>query len=114
MDNVKVPEDHLLPNAEGMSGPFGCLNNARYGIAWGALGTLIITHKSMKLLLKVILGAAESCLGLARQYTLERHQFKRPLAQTQLMQKKLSDMVTEIALGLIGCYQVGRLKDKNL
>ncbi|XP_019760608.1 glutaryl-CoA dehydrogenase, mitochondrial [Dendroctonus ponderosae] len=96
LDNVKVPEDHLLPKAEGMSGPFGCLNNARYGIAWGALG------------------AAESCLGVARQYTLERHQFNRPLAQTQLMQKKLADMVTEIALGLIGCYQVGRLKDQNL
>ncbi|CAG9759400.1 unnamed protein product [Ceutorhynchus assimilis] len=96
MDNVKVPEDHLLPNVQGMSGPFGCLNNARYGIAWGALG------------------AAESCLSIARQYTLERHQFKRPLAQTQLMQKKFADMITDICLGLMGCYQVGRLKDKNL
>ncbi|XP_076262540.1 glutaryl-CoA dehydrogenase, mitochondrial isoform X3 [Rhynchophorus ferrugineus] len=96
LDNVKVPEDHLLPNGVGMSAPFGCLNNARYGIAWGALG------------------AAEQCLTLARQYTLERKQFKRPLAQTQLIQKKLTDMLTEITLGLQACYQVGRLKDKNL
>ncbi|XP_066158577.1 glutaryl-CoA dehydrogenase, mitochondrial [Euwallacea fornicatus] len=95
MDNVKVPEDHLLPNAVGMSGPFGCLNNARYGISWGALG------------------AAEACLQIVREYTLERQQFKRPLAQTQLMQKKFADMVTEIALGLSACYHVGRLKDKN-
>lgn len=96
MDNVKVPEDHKLPNAEGLGKAFGCLNNARYGIAWGALG------------------AAESCLTIARQYTLERVQFNRPLAQTQLIQKKLADMVTEIALGLLSCYHLGRLKDKNM
>lgn len=96
LDNVRVPEDHLLPNVVGMSGPFGCLNNARYGISWGALG------------------AAESCLSISRQYTLERHQFKRPLAQTQLMQKKLADMVTEISLGLISCHHLGRLKDKDM
>ncbi|XP_056637312.1 glutaryl-CoA dehydrogenase, mitochondrial [Diorhabda sublineata] len=96
MDNVKVPEDHLLPNVVGMSGPFGCLNNARYGIAWGALG------------------AAENCLEIARNYTLERKQFNKPLAATQLMQKKMADMITEISLGLMGCYQVGRLKDQNL
>ncbi|CAH1111504.1 unnamed protein product [Psylliodes chrysocephalus] len=96
MDNVKVPEDHLLPNVTGMSGPFGCLNNARYGIAWGALG------------------AAESCLEIARNYTLERKQFNKPLAANQLIQKKLADMMTDISLGLMGCYQVGRLKDKNM
>ncbi|XP_050514549.1 glutaryl-CoA dehydrogenase, mitochondrial [Diabrotica virgifera virgifera] len=96
LDNVKVPEDHLLPNAVGMSGPFGCLNNARYGIAWGALG------------------AAEACLEIARNYTLERHQFDKPLAANQLIQKKMADMVTEISLGLMGCYQAGRLKDQNL
>jgi glutaryl-CoA dehydrogenase len=77
-------------------GPFGCLNNARYGIAWGALG------------------AAEFCLSAARQYTLERKQFQRPLAATQLMQKKMADMMTEIAIGLQACIQVGRLKDQNL
>lgn len=96
MDNVKVPEDHLLPDVTGMSGPFGCLNNARYGISWG------------------VLGAAEHCLEVARQYTMERHQFNRPLAQTQLIQKKLADMVTEISLGLIACYHLGILKDKNM
>ncbi|KAG5874923.1 hypothetical protein JTB14_019591 [Gonioctena quinquepunctata] len=96
MDNVKVPEDHLLPNVVGMSGPFGCLNNARYGIAWGALG------------------AAEACLEIARSYTLDRHQFKKPLAANQLMQKKMVDMATDISLGLMGCYQVGRLKDKKM
>ncbi|XP_074033551.1 glutaryl-CoA dehydrogenase, mitochondrial isoform X1 [Leptinotarsa decemlineata] len=96
MDNVKVPEDHLLPNVVGMSGPFGCLNNARYGIAWGALG------------------AAETCLEIARNYTLDRHQFKKPLAATQLIQKKMADMMTDISLGLMGCYQVGRLKDNKM
>ena len=96
MDDVRVPEANLLPNVEGMSGPFSCLNNARYGIAWG------------------VLGAAENCMSLARQYTLDRHQFGKPLAQTQLIQKKLADMLTEINLGLFACLQVGRLKDKNL
>lgn len=96
MDNVRVPEDHLLPNVEGLRGPFGCLNDARYGIAWGALG------------------AAESCLEIARNYTLERTQFNKPLAANQLIQKKLADMITDISLGLFGCLQVGRLKDENL
>ena len=96
MDDVRVSEDNLLPKAKGMSGPFGCLNNARYGIAWG------------------VLGAAESCMTIARQYTMDRHQFGRPLAQTQLIQKKLADMLTEINLGLFACLQLGRLKDKNL
>ncbi|CAH1119367.1 unnamed protein product [Phaedon cochleariae] len=96
MDNVIVPEDHVLPNVEGMRGPFGCLNNARYGIAWGALG------------------AAENCLEIARNYTLERRQFNRPLAANQLVQKKLADMLTDIGLGLMGCYQVGRLKDEKM
>lgn len=81
---------------QGLKGPFGCLNNARYGIAWGALG------------------AAEACLIAAREYTLDRKQFKRPLAANQLMQKKMADMMTEIALGLHACLQVGRLKDKGL
>ncbi|KAL7051685.1 hypothetical protein ACKWTF_004573 [Chironomus riparius] len=96
MDEVRIPENNLLPNVVGMGGPFGCLNNARYGIAWGALG------------------AAEACLSLARQYTLDRKQFQRPLAQTQLIQKKFADALTEITLGLTAAYQVGRLKDKNL
>lgn len=95
MDDVRIPEENLLPNALGMSGPFGCLNNARYGIAWGALG------------------AAEACVSIARQYTLDRKQFQRPLAQTQLIQEKLANAVTEITLGLLAAYQVGRLKDKN-
>jgi glutaryl-CoA dehydrogenase len=95
LDDVRVPEENLLPDAHGMSGPFGCLNNARYGIAWGALG------------------AAENCVAIAREYTLDRKQFGRPLAQTQLIQKKLADAVTEISLGLMASYQVGRLKDKN-
>ncbi|GJQ69377.1 hypothetical protein Trydic_g9524 [Trypoxylus dichotomus] len=95
MDDVKVPEENLLPNASGLGGPFGCLNNARYGIAWGAMG------------------AAESCLSIARRYTLERKQFGKPLAANQLIQKKLADMVTEIALGLQACLRVGRLKDEN-
>ena len=81
MDNVEVGEDALLPHVEGLKGPFGCLNRARYGISWG------------------VLGAAEFCWHAARQYGLDRHQFKRPLAQTQLFQKKLADMQTEIALG---------------
>ena len=93
MDNVFVPEENLLPNASGLSGPFGCLNKARFGIAWGALG------------------AAEFCWHAARQYTLDRTQFGRPLAQTQLVQKKLADMMTEITLGLQACLQVGRLLD---
>ena len=93
MDNVFVPDANLLPNAKGLGGPFGCLNNARYGIAWGALG------------------AAEFCWHAARQYTLDRKQFGRPLAANQLIQKKLADMQTEIALGLQACLQVGRLKD---
>lgn len=96
MDGVEIPEENLLPKAQGLSGPFGCLTNARYGIAWGALG------------------AAESCLKIARQYTLDRIQFKRPLAANQIMQKKMADMLTEIALGLTACLHVGRLKDQNM
>ena len=93
MDDVFVPETNLLPNVAGLKGPFGCLNKARYGIAWGALG------------------AAEDCWQRARQYTMDRVQFGRPLAQNQLIQKKLADMQTEIALGLQGCLRVGRLMD---
>lgn len=96
MDDVVVPEENLLPNVQGLKGPFGCLNNARYGIAWGALG------------------AAEACLTIARQYTLDRKQFGRPLAANQIMQKKMADMLTEIGIGLTACLQVGRLKDKGL
>ncbi|MEO8250489.1 MAG: acyl-CoA dehydrogenase [Burkholderiales bacterium] len=95
MDDVFVPEANLLPNVSGLKGPFGCLNKARYGIAWGALG------------------AAEDCWHRARQYTLDRKQFGRPLAQNQLIQKKLADMQTEIALGLQGCLRVGRLMDED-
>ncbi|UTW59793.1 acyl-CoA dehydrogenase [Kordiimonas sp. SCSIO 12603] len=95
MDNVFVPEENLLPNASGLSGPFGCLNKARYGIAWGALG------------------AAEYCWHAGRQYTLDRSQFGRPLAQTQLVQRKLADMMTEITLGLQACHRVGRLLDEG-
>ena len=95
MDDVFVPEANMLPNVSGLKGPFGCLNKARYGIAWGALG------------------AAEDCWFRARQYTLDRVQFGRPLAQTQLIQKKLADMQTEIALGLQGCLRVGRLMDED-
>ena len=94
MDDVFVPEENRLPNIEGLKGPFGCLNKARYGIAWGALG------------------AAEFCWHAARQYTLDRQQFGRPLAQNQLIQKKLADMQTEITLGLQGCLRVGRLMDE--
>ncbi|MFZ2099568.1 MAG: acyl-CoA dehydrogenase family protein, partial [Oricola sp.] len=93
MDNVEVGEEHLLPNVSGLKGPFGCLNRARYGISWGALG------------------AAEDCWHRARAYGLERKQFGRPLAQTQLFQKKLADMQTEIALGLQASLRVGRLLD---
>lgn len=96
MDDVCVPEENLLPHAKGMSGPFGCLNNARYGISWG------------------VLGAAEACLTMARQYTLDRKQFNKPLAATQLIQKKMVDMMTEINLGLVACLHVGRLKDQKL
>jgi glutaryl-CoA dehydrogenase len=95
MDNVFVPQENMLPNAKGLSGPFGCLNKARYGIAWGALG------------------AAEFCWHGARQYTLDREQFGKPLAATQLIQKKLADMQTEISTGLLSCLQVGRLMDSN-
>jgi glutaryl-CoA dehydrogenase len=95
MDNVFVPEQNMLPNAKGLSGPFGCLNKARYGIAWGALG------------------AAEFCWHAARQYTLDREQFGKPLAATQLIQKKLADMQTEITTGLLACLQVGRLMDAD-
>ena len=93
MDGVIVPEENLLPNVSGLKGPFGCLNRARYGISWG------------------VMGAAEDCYARARQYTLDRKQFGRPLAQTQLVQKKLADMVTEISLGLQGSLRVGRLFD---
>lgn len=95
MDDVVVPEENLLPNVEGLKGPFGCLNNARYGIAWGALG------------------AAESCMAIARQYTMDRKQFQRPLASNQIIQLKLANMLTEINLGLMACLQVGRLKDEK-
>ncbi|SFU89249.1 glutaryl-CoA dehydrogenase [Polaromonas sp. YR568] len=95
MDDVFVPEANLLPNVSGLKGPFGCLNKARYGIAWGALG------------------AAEDCWFRARQYTMDRQQFGRPLAQNQLIQKKLADMQTEITLGLQGCLRVGRLMDED-
>jgi glutaryl-CoA dehydrogenase len=95
MDGVEVPEDALLPNVSGLKGPFGCLNRARYGISWGALG------------------AAEDCWHRARQYTLDRKQFDRPLAATQLVQKKLADMQTEIALGLEASLRVGRLFDEG-
>jgi len=95
MDNVFVPEDNLLPNVSGLKGPFGCLNKARYGIAWGALG------------------AAEFCWHAARSYTLERKQFGRPLAANQLIQKKLADMQTEITIGLQACLRLGRLLDEG-
>ncbi len=94
MDGVEVGEDALLPHVEGLKGPFGCLNRARYGIAWG------------------VMGSAEYCWHAARQYGLDRHQFNRPLAQTQLFQKKLADMQTEITLGLQAALQVGRLMDQ--
>ena len=95
MEDVFVPEDALLPDAKGLGGPFGCLNNARFGIAWGALG------------------AAEFCWHAARSYTLERTQFGRPLAANQLVQKKLADMQTEITIGLQACLRLGRLMDEG-
>ena len=95
MNDVFVPEDNLLPNVSGLKGPFGCLNKARFGIAWGAMG------------------AAEFCWQQARQYTLDRTQFGRPLAATQLVQKKLADMQTEIALGLQGCLRMARMMDDD-
>jgi glutaryl-CoA dehydrogenase len=95
MDEVFVPEENLLPGVSGLRGPFSCLNNARYGIAWG------------------VLGAAEFCWHAARDYTLERKQFGRPLAANQLIQKKLVDMQTEITLGLVACVRLGRLKDEG-
>ena len=95
MQNVEVSEAALLPNIEGLKGPFGCLNRARYGIAWG------------------VVGAAEYCWHAARQYGLDRKQFDRPLAQTQLFQKKLADMQTDITLGLQACLRVGHLMDEG-
>ncbi len=95
MDGVFVPEENLLPGVEGLKGPFGCLNRARYGISWGALG------------------AAEFCWHAARDYVLERKQFGRPLAANQLIQKKLADMQTEITLGLQTCLRLGRLMDEG-
>ncbi len=95
LEDVFVPEENLLPNVRGLSGPFGCLNRARYGIAWGAMG------------------AAEFCWHAARTYTLERNQFGRPLAANQLIQKKLADMQTEITLGLQGCLRMGQLLDEG-
>ena len=95
MDQVMVPEENLLPNVKGLSGPFGCLNKARYGISWGALG------------------AAEYCWHQALSYTLDRKQFNRPLAANQLIQKKLADMQTEITLGLQTCLRLGRLLDEG-
>ncbi len=95
LEDVFVPEENLLPNVRGLSGPFGCLNRARYGIAWGAMG------------------AAEFCWHAARTYTMERKQFGRPLAANQLIQKKLADMQTEITLGLQGCLRMGRLLEED-
>jgi glutaryl-CoA dehydrogenase len=95
MDDVEVPEENLLPNVQGLAGPFGCLNRARYGIAWGSMG------------------AAEFCWHAGRQYTLDRKQFGKPLAANQLIQKKLADMQTEIAIGLQGCLRLGRLMDEH-
>ena len=95
LENVFVPEERLLPGAEGIKGPFGCLNKARYGIAWGALG------------------AAEFCWHTARDYVLQRKQFGRPLAANQLIQWKLANLQTEIALGLQGCLRAGRLMDEG-
>lgn len=95
MEDVFVPEENMLPGVTGLKGPFTCLNSARYGISWGALG------------------AAEFCWHTARQYTLDRKQFGRPLAQTQLIQKKLADMQTEITMALQGCLRLGRMKDEG-
>jgi len=96
MNDVFVPEENRLPGAKGIKAPFGCLNNARYGIAWGSMG------------------AAEACFHAARQYVLDRRMFGRPLAANQLIQKKLADMTTEIALGLTAALRAGRLKDRGL
>ena len=93
--NVFVPEENLLPNVSGLTGPFGCLNNARFGICWGAMG------------------AAEFCWHAARQYALDRKQFGRPLAANQLIQKKLVDMQSEIAIGLLACLHISRLRDRG-
>ena len=95
LEDVFVPEENLLPNVKGLAGPFGCLNRARYGIAWGSMG------------------AAEACWHAARTYTLDRNQFGRPLASNQLVQKKLADMQTEITLGLQGCLRMGRMFDEG-
>nr|WP_255536464.1 acyl-CoA dehydrogenase [Pacificimonas pallii] len=95
MEDVRIPADRLLPNVRGLKGPFGCLNKARYGISWGAMG------------------AAEFCWHAARQYGLDRHQFGKPLAGTQLFQKKLADMQTEISLGLLGSWRAGKLMDEG-
>jgi glutaryl-CoA dehydrogenase len=96
MDNVFCPDENAFPEVRGLKGPFTCLNSARYGIAWGALG------------------AAEDCFHKARQYTMDRKQFGKPLAANQLVQKKLADMETEIALGLQGCLRLGRMKDEGI
>lgn len=96
MDNLHVSEEQLLPNVGGLRGPFSCLNSARYGIAWGAMG------------------AAESCFHIARNYVLDRQQFGRPLAANQLVQKKLADMLTEISLGLQGCLRLGRMREQGI
>jgi glutaryl-CoA dehydrogenase len=95
LEDAFVPDENVLPGVTGLKGPFTCLNSARFGIAWGALG------------------AAEACYGVARSYVMERKQFGRPLAANQLVQKKLADMVTEIALGLQGCLRLGRMKEKG-
>ena len=95
LEDVFVPKENLLPNVKGLAGPFGCLNRARYGIAWGSMG------------------AAEACWHAARTYTLDRNQFGRPLASNQLVQKKLADMQTEITLGLQGCLRMGRMFDEG-
>ncbi|MDI4657711.1 acyl-CoA dehydrogenase [Xanthobacter autotrophicus] len=95
LEDVEIPEENLLPNATGLAGPFGCLNRARYGIGWG------------------VMGAAEACYAQARQYTLDRKQFGKPLAANQLVQKKLADMATDIAFGLQACLRVGRLFEEG-
>ncbi len=95
LDDVFVPEENLMPGVKGLKGPFTCLNSARFGIAWGALG------------------AAEACYATARRYVLDRKQFGRPLAANQLVQKKLADMATEIAIGLQGCIRLGRMKENG-
>jgi glutaryl-CoA dehydrogenase len=95
LEDCFVPDANVLPDAQGLKGPFGCLSSARYGIAWGALG------------------AAESCFNIARTYTLDRKQFNKPLAANQLVQTKLADMATDITLGLNACLRAGRLKDEG-